>query len=307
MALRAVVTSGVWSRCPATYFAATLLLACYSTGARSQIVSSNDAGSDQSRPSLAGLMSFFSTAPATQPEASDSATDENGSWHEKTAVDVEPSAENWNGFEGYPRVASLYSGATWSPLGNLRQDGPRLRVVIGGSDYRYGGQRYNVDLDQSTAQQFYGRAKFIDALAGWQVSQGATTVKIFGGWQWADHRITPVDPVTNVQGIARGAKGAIEIWHNWTPQFWTSLDLSAAQVHRTFGAQLRTGWRVDEGLSLGPEAGIVGHTETTVQHAGLFLRYENLANEITVTGGISRARGDSSQTGYATAQYLRRF
>lgn len=229
------------------------------------------------------------------------------SWHAKTDVDAEPSAESWIGGEGYRRVASLYSGVTWAPLGNLRQDGLRLRIITGQSLYKYAGRRYDSATDANVWQRFTGVGRFMDLMAGWQFSSsGGTTVKVFAGIGSTTHLITPFDPETAIQGTARGPKAALEIWHNWTPKSWTSVDVAAARAHNSYSAQLRSGWRADPNWSLGPEAAVIGHSESTSQRLGLFARYENLAHEFTISGGVSRARGDIP-TGYGTAQYLRRF
>jgi hypothetical protein len=230
----------------------------------------------------------------------------NTSWHQKTSVDVEPSVENWTGYDGYRRVASLYGGATWAVGSNLRQDGLRLRIVNGGSVYSYGGYRNTAIAEDAVWTTFTGRAWFTDMLAGWQHSKGDSTVKVFAGWSWSNHLIGPSDSATRVQGRAKGVKAALEIWHNWTPRLWSSLDLSAAQPHRTFSAQLRTGWRIDDAWSFGPEANVTGHAETTLQRAGLFLRREDLVGEFTISGGALRTRSGQS-SGYGAAQYLRRF
>ncbi len=250
-------------------------------------------------------------APITDPltdaqQAADAA--EATSWHAKTATEVEPSLESWMGGEGFRRVASLYSGATWSPVGNLRQDGPRLRVIGGESLYRYGGNRYDPALDNVRWVPFTGLSQFADVLAGWQASFGATTLKAFAGWTWSNHRIGPYDPTTRIQGTATGAKGVVEIWHNWSPQLWTSLDLTAASrsAHSAYSAQLRTGWRTSGQWSVGPELAITGHSETTLQRAGLFMRFDNSIDEVTLSGGALRARGDQPSA-YATMQYLRRY
>jgi Cellulose biosynthesis protein BcsS len=252
-----------------------------------------------------GLLSHFRTHAS---DASTETTDapENTSWHQKTSVDVEPSVENWAGYDGYRRVASLYGGATWAIGGNLRQNGLRLRLVNGGSAYSYSGYRNNAVAEDAVWTNFTGRAWFTDVLAGWQQAKGATTVKVFAGWSWSNHVIGPYDSATRVQGTAKGAKLAFEVWHNWSPQLWSSLDLAAAQPHRTFSAQLRTGWRVDDAWSLGPEASMTGHAEATLQRAGVFVRREDLVGELTISAGVLRARGDQP-TSYGTAQYLRRF
>lgn len=232
--------------------------------------------------------------------------DETTSWHEKTTTDAEPSFESWIGAEGYRRVASLYSGITWSPFTNLRQDGLRLRVVSGLSTYRYAGWRFDPALAANSWQQFAGKARFLDLMAGWQFSHQGTTVKAFIGYEQQSHLIAPFDPETLIQGAASGIKGTLEIWQNWTPALWSSLDVSLARAHASYDVKLRTGWRTDENWSFGPEISLVGHSESSLQRAGVFGRYENLQHEFTISAGVSAAKGDTP-SGYAAAQYLRRF
>jgi Cellulose biosynthesis protein BcsS len=241
------------------------------------------------------------------PKPADVAPESAGSWHEKTSTELEPSQESWMGFDGYRRVASMYSGVTWSPVGNLRQDGFRVRLIGGESVYRYGGNRYDEALDKSVPVAFFGRAQFVDVMAGWQFSAGSATVKVFGGWAWANNRIAPFDPATRIQGIARGPKAAVEVWQNWSPKLWTSVDLSASRVHGMYAVQTRTGWRIDGTWSAGPEFAVTGHAEATLQRAGLFVRYDDSVDEVTISGGVSRARGDLTNSAYGTAQFLHRY
>ena len=232
------------------------------------------------------------------------------SWHEKTAVDVEPSGENWIGAEGYRRVAALYSGITYAPFTNLRQDGFRLRFVSGESIYKYAGARYDPVSDNAIWQRFTGFGRFIDAMAGWQWSHQNTTIKAFAGYEYQSNIIGPHDPELKIQGTARGAKGALEIWHNWTSNTWTSLDLSGAHANSSYSAQTRTGLRFeafgDPGWSFGPEFAQTGNTQTTLRRAGLFIRFEELGYEFTISSGVATAT-NNLPSGYFTGQYLRRF
>ena len=231
---------------------------------------------------------------------------DNTSWHDKTATVVEPSTETWLGIEGYRRVASLYTGMTWSPFSNLRQDGFRVRVVGGEGTYSYSGSRFDPAANVSVTRDFAAKGLFVDALLGWQWSSGGTTIKAFGGWSLAANRIAPYDPETRIQGAAHGLKAALEVWQNWTPTLWTSLDVSAASVFTTYSAQIRSGFRLNEGWSLGPEAALIGNVETSVKRFGVFARFDDLKNEFTLSGGVAQGRGDAP-TAYGTAQYLRRY
>ena len=246
------------------------------------------------------------TAPLPDSTQPPSGTD----WGKGTDLAIEASGEHWTGFEGYRRSVSLYSGLTWSPFTNLRQDGLRLRAISGQSIYSYSGGRYDLASNSTVWQQFFGQGRFIDALAGWQFSGGGTTAKVFAGYGYVSNIITPYDPETRIQGTARGAKVVGEVWHNWNSTVYSSLDVSVAQAHRAYSAQARTGWRFDLGdgpaWSFGPEIGQIGHTETTVSRAGLFVRYESVDFEFTIVGGAARTANDSPM-GYGSAQYLKRF
>ncbi len=249
--------------------------------------------------------------PDGNPDGSPDST-ETTSWHQKTSVDAEPAGENWIGADGFRRAASLYSGVTWAPLGNLRQDGPRLRLIAGQSIYSYAGG------------DFIGQGRFLDLLAGWQLSKDATTIKVFAGASRVNNLIAPYDPSTKIQGRAQGVKAVLELWHNWTPRHWTSLDLSFANTHATGTAQLRTGWRLPEpAWSVGPEVSLITYadrnfnvgTETVTPRTGVFVRFENLAYEFTISGGVARTFTMpasypvtwAAPMAYGTAQYLRRF
>ena len=238
--------------------------------------------------------------------ADDTAESANASWHQKTAIDVEPAVEFWVGVESYHTVRSLYAGATWAPFSNLRQDGFRLRAIGGGSNFRYAGVRLDPADETTSLQQFAGAARFGDVLAGWQWSKDTLTLKAFGGLQWELHKISPYDPLTRVQGRAFGPIGSIEAWNNWTPLLWTSLDLAGTRAFTSYNVLLRTGYRLDEAWAVGPEASLIGHSETQLRRYGAFLRHETLADEATMSGGISETRhGD--RTFYLSGQYLRRF
>src|SRR5262245_1834532 len=46
-----------------------------------------------------------------------------------------PHLEIWSGGEGYAEVWSAYAGASWAPFGNVREDGFRVRLVLGTGGY----------------------------------------------------------------------------------------------------------------------------------------------------------------------------
>lgn len=227
-------------------------------------------------------------------------------WHQQTSVAFEPPREIWAGGEAFGRVWSLYTGSTYAPFGNLRQDGVRLRAVTTYSRFKYSGLRYDASRGDAVAVDFKGESRTSDLFVGYQASFGATTVKAFAGWEIAAHLITPLDPETLVQGRSSGPKGALELWTNFGERAWASLDLSYAKAFGAYSSRLRTGWRATDTLSFGPEASLIGHEEGRMVRAGAFVRFDNGVDELSASVGWSQSQGDEANA-YITAQWLHRF
>lgn len=229
-----------------------------------------------------------------------------GAWDMKTDVRFEPPRELWVGGEAFGHVWSLYTGSTYAPFGNLRQDGFRLRAITAYSRYKYNGLRYDAAKGDAVAVDFTGTSKTSDLFVGYQAGFGATTVKAFAGWEIAAHVILPFDPETMVQGRSSGPKGALEIWTNIGDHAWLSLDLSYAKAFGAYSSRLRAGWRATDTISIGPEGSLIGHDESRLTRIGGFLRYDNGVDELSAAVGWSQSSGDEANA-YVTAQWLRRF
>ncbi len=132
------------------------------------------------------------------------------------------------------------------------------------------------------------------------------TAKAFAGVSFSDHAIAPFDTETIVQGRARGAKGALELWYNISTFGYVALDLGLAQAHRAYSARLRLGMRGSHGWSAGPELQRLGHIEDDVMRIGAFVRYETDRHEVSASAGIHEP-DDSRGGGYLTGQWLMRF
>ena len=232
--------------------------------------------------------------------------DETTSWHEKTSSFEEANREAWAGAEAFKHVWSLYTGSTYAPFGNLRQDGFRTRAVTAFSAYTYGGRRFDPISGDAIWQQFRGTSRTIDVLAGYQGRLGDLTWKVFAGYQNAAVVLSPFDEETIVQGSRHGAKGSLELWYNLTPRQWASLDLTVATPFRSYSHRLRAATRVTEEISLGAEAAAFGHQEGSTRRIGAFLRYDNGTHEVSGALGWSMPRGDVGQA-YGSVQWLYRY
>ncbi len=227
-------------------------------------------------------------------------------WYEGTASVEEASRESWVGAEAFRRTWSVYTGSTYAPFSNLRQDGVRLRAVSAVSGYSYAGRRFDPASGVAIWQTFRGQARIVDLLAGYQWRTGDLTLKVFAGYRHSAVAIAPFDPETLVQGQMHGAKGALEIWYNMTPRHWAALDLTAATPFKSYSHRLRLADRTFEHVSLGFEAAAFGHREGATHRVGAFVRYDNGLHEVSASGGWSMPRGDAGHA-YGTVQWLYRF
>lgn len=211
-----------------------------------------------------------------------------------------PALETWLGAEATPDVWSIYAGATWAPFGSVREDGWRMRSASGMAVYRYRttieGERFRI----------YGVTGFADALAGYQATFGALTVKAFAGVNADGHALRPDDPGNPVDDGKIGGKAVLETWLNLGTSDWVSLDLSAASAHQAYYSRLRVGHRLVPMLSVGIEGGAFGNEKSDYGRGGGFIRYEWDRGEVSASGGVT---GDIAKptTPYATLVYLSRF
>ena len=208
--------------------------------------------------------------------------------------------EVWSGGDATRNVWSIWAGVNWSPFGKIEDDGFRVRLGGGGGMYRY------TAMIEGARTSIYGTTAFADVLAGYQMSIGSMTLKVFGGATFDAHALDPRDPSNPVDYTASGAKAVVEAWINLTPAAFAQIDASVATAHEAYWSRLRLGYRVTRRLALGLEAGAFGNRTSDSRRAGVFARYEWLDGEISASGGVS---GDIAEprNAYATVNYLKRF
>jgi hypothetical protein len=223
--------------------------------------------------------------------------------------------EIWSGGEGFDGVWSAYGGASWAPFGSVREDGFRVRVVLGTGGYQGGD------------------VAFGDLLVGYHKQIGPLTLKLFGGVVIAEH--LPTQSTSMLTGTALGPKAVVETWWTITDRVWTSVDLSIALPHMhlsggdgddadriDYTGRMRFGWRplpkLWPELSVGLEGGAGGPLapalQTTLQgskaRAGGFLRYEWASGEVSISGGLlsdGHEQNESHAQPYGTVSVLTRF
>lgn len=226
--------------------------------------------------------------------------------------------EVWAGADAADNYWLLYSGTTLAPLGDIHQDGLRLRFVGGYGRYTY----QSFDTSSLTGRSYTANVTFADALVGYLWRLDPLILKLFAGVAFADHQIQPFDPNNKVQGSEIGAKAVAEFWFNIGEKGFASLNLSWSQAHNTRSARGRIGYRLTPKLSVGPEAGLnidrQGDYKISGEHpkfrsdpidygrVGMFARYEWYGGEIAGSAGL---QGDFREetSAYGTVNWITQF
>ncbi|MDX2308925.1 MAG: cellulose biosynthesis protein BcsS [Hyphomicrobium sp.] len=247
--------------------------------------------------------------------------------------------ETWAGVDASDSGWLIYSGVTLAPWSHIHEPGFRVRIAGGSGGYRYEGERYDADLDDSVIRRFRATPWFTDVLVGYLERWGPLTAKAFAGVSGVGHAITPIDVENAVVGDDIGAKAVVELWLDIGNIGFASLDLSWSEAHRTRSARTRLGWRAVKGWSVGWEAWLdldaqsdcelgwddggacqqqftYGDGEASIleyTRAGIFLRTDWDGGEVSVSAGVSGglfqggATGDIAPEPYVTVNWIRQF
>lgn len=197
----------------------------------------------------------------------------------------------------------LYSGMTVAPWStDIYGNGWRLRVGGGYGQFGYEGAAPRDPCGDATSNDACtetGRAKlhydvehsYAEALIGYHLRLGSLTAKAFAGAAMASERHLRKDPASHTDGLEFGAKGVLELWFDASPEKWMELDASYTTARDESSARWRAGWRLEPGLSVGPEL----RYDRNIQSAdgewngriGLFGRYEWIGGEVSISGGVT--------------------
>jgi len=198
-----------------------------------------------------------------------------------------------------------YAGGVWAFGNPLDEPGLRIKALGGFGDYAYDG---TLPLaGGSVPARFNGEVFLAELLLGrmWQHEQW--TVKLYGGVEYVDHRVSPRDASNPVRGSRWGAKVKLESWRNIGARAFLSLDASYGTAFDDYWILGRLGRSVGTRLSGGIEAGALGNEGYDTGRAGAFLRYRLKGAEITLSGGATGDYLEGDPSGYVTlGLYARR-
>lgn len=218
--------------------------------------------------------------------------------------DAPPSFESWSGVSASENAWFAYGGLIAAPFGSVLEDGVRLRVQGGGGAYAYDG---SLEVGGNAVDvRFLGRSTVTEALVGYQMKLGATITKAYAGAVYDVRVVAPLAPGKTPPEPEIGGKAVIEVWHDWSEEIWSSLDLVYETPFSAYQANARAAYRVLPVLSLGLEAGTLGNESYAALRLGLLAKWDTPYGELTVTGGLSGDEIDASAP-YGSLAVLTRF
>ncbi|MDX2157347.1 MAG: cellulose biosynthesis protein BcsS [Hyphomicrobiaceae bacterium] len=208
---------------------------------------------------------------------------------------------------------SAYGGLTAALLGDIRDDGWRVRTSGGYGRYRYARPAFDPFSKRLIWPEFRGEMLFADAMIGYKHTFGRLIVKAYAGLTEEQHLIRPhapsllaFDDENAVQGSRRGFKGALETWLDFGNWGFAQIDASWSAPFEAYGSRARLGFRLDATWSAGVEASVFGNLNHDHGRAGAFVRAEWAWGEASVSAG---ADGDAKdvQGAFGSLGLLLRF
>ncbi|MGE0768004.1 MAG: cellulose biosynthesis protein BcsS [Hyphomicrobiaceae bacterium] len=217
------------------------------------------------------------------------------------------------GVDGTGPSWSTYSGVTAAPVGDLRDNGYRLRFGGGYGHYRYTRPVFDPNSRRYKWPEFFGEQSSIDLLIGYHWAVGPTTLKAYAGLTEEHHQLTPgpespieADDDNGVQGRRRGPKVVLETWTRLADWGFFQLDANWSQPFEAYGGRIRTGYFLGNGWSSGLETAVFGNLNHDGGRAGAFARYDAQWGEVSVSAGFDGDR-DRIGGGYASMGVIVRF
>jgi hypothetical protein len=240
------------------------------------------------------------------------------------ACTADPTAPPAYRFETYigadydGRAASLTTSTVWSVSGPVSE--PGFRIKLDGLADIYGNTNASVLSSSFQAADLKGLGAI---MAGYQFQLGQFWLKLYAGAAYEAKAAVIWDVGQVLQTSNWGASAAFEGYWQLDERIWSSLSISWLQPDQSGTIYEKAGYDIykdkDWRIAAGAEAGFtLGNADSfkegkalndynTYSRAGALLNFHYGANEITLSGGFSRASNEDALRPYATVRYGRQF
>jgi Cellulose biosynthesis protein BcsS len=198
----------------------------------------------------------------------------------------------YSGVDLWRNAAFAHDGLLWTPAG-LGNDGFVLKALVTDGSYRYraGALGYVPVTGWMTGSS---------VMPGLQFKRGGLSIAAYAGVEMQVHRLSQYDPGNRLQGQYVGARAAIDLWAEPTPQSMVIASATFTTIGGAYAARAATGWRLFDRFYVGPEAVAFGGPEYRQLRLGLHvtgLKVELFDWRFEYQGGIGYAFDDDDNDG----------
>jgi hypothetical protein len=198
----------------------------------------------------------------------------------------------FSGVDLWRHSAFAHDGLQWMPAG-ADADGFILKAIVSTGSYRYrAGALGNAEVT--------GWMTGAAVMPGVHFTRHGVTVTALVGLDLQTHALSPFDPGGKLNGRYAGARIAVDLWAEPTPQTMLAASASLSTIGGAYAARLAAGWRLFDRLYLGPEAIVFGGPEYRQLRFGLHvtgLRTELFDWRFEWQGGVGFAFDDDDNSG----------
>lgn len=153
----------------------------------------------------------------------------------------------FSGFDLWRHGGFLHGGLVYAPRG-LDNEGPVLKVLIGGGQYQY----------LSGATTITGKQVLLSAMPGWRFKRETLEVTLYAGFDLQNHQLSPFDPGNSLSGTRAGARAGFDLWWEPRPAMMIAASVSASTIGTSYWARGAAGWWTFDRVWLGPEIVALG-------------------------------------------------
>jgi hypothetical protein len=229
-----------------------------------------------------------------------------------------PRFETYAGVDYDGRAASLTNTFVWSFLGPLDQ--PGVRIKLDGFADIYGNTNASVFSSSFLAANLKGLG---DVMAGYQFQLGPVWIKLYGGAAFEAQTKVFWEVSQIAQSQTWGGAAAAEGYWRASDRIWASAAISWLQPESSASFYARAAYEIykdgDLKVSAGAETGYeLGNADMFKEgrelaqyndyvRGGALLNLRYGVNDLTLSGGLSQASGETLSRPYATVRYGRQF
>ncbi len=170
------------------------------------------------------------------------------------------------GIGGGPDNLHAYQGVIWTPLSELSQSGPVVRIWS--KSYRF---FYSTNLPGRGTTQIAATGAGVEAEAGYQLAGTHARVAVLAGVAWRDHVLIPADPFSSLEEARFGFSATIDGSLSLTRTMGVMGNASYLTGFNQYWTQLQPYWQAPGGWKIGPQITAAGGLDYSYGRGGLFL------------------------------------